>query len=227
MSIRPVTCPGCGTTLNVPAAMANVKCPQCQTIWNVGNPAAAQLGAGAIAAKRSVADQKQANEKSQSQMPLIATLVAAAMVLLAVIGITVVMLSSTPAPSEVVSNEVEETIKPRTPQPYVVVDLPEEQRRRIYDDYRKVARTTVEAPLMVPQGNVRASLENMLEKTYDRELVTFAALHDIKVEDVFEIIKEGDAKVWDNSPRSHATRDGKRVYAEEMSEGWKKPGSNP
>lgn len=227
MSIRSVTCPGCGTSLNVPAAMANVKCPQCATVWNVGNPAAAQLGAGAKAAKQAAADEAEQENKSNSQPAIIAAMVGGAMVLIAIMGISAMILSSTPAPSEVVSDEVAETIKPRTPEPYRIVKLPEEQRRRIYDDYRSVARTTVETPLMVPQGTkVRASLENMLEKTYDRELVRFAVLHDIEVEDVLEIVKEGDAKVWDDSPRSNATRDGKRVYAEEMSEGWKKPGSD-
>lgn len=227
MSVRSVTCPGCNASLNVPAAMANIKCPQCATIWNVGNPDAAQLGAGAKAARQAAAVEAEEDDSKKSQSAIIAAMVGGAMVLIAIMGISVMILSSTPAPSEIVSDEVEETIKPRTPEPYRIVKLPEEQRRRIYDDYRSVARTTVETPLMVPQGTkVRASLENMLEKTYDRELVRFAALHDIEVEDVLEIIKEGDAKVWDDSPRSNATRDGKRVYAEEMSEGWKKPGSN-
>jgi hypothetical protein len=117
--------------------------------------------------------------------------------------------------------EVEETIKPATPEPYRIINLPEEQRRRIYNDYRKVARTTVEKPLVLPQGSKpRQSLEDMLQKTYDRELTHFAALHDITVADVQEVIKEGDAKVWDDSPRSNAVRDGKRVYSKEMSEGW-------
>ena len=30
--------------------------------------------------------------------------------------------------------------------------FPEETRRRIYNDYRQVARTTVETPLILPQG---------------------------------------------------------------------------
>jgi hypothetical protein len=62
----------------------------------------------------------------------------------------------------------------------------------------------------------------MLQATYDREMMRFAALHDITVDDVKEVIKEGDANVWDDSPRSNAVRDGKRVYTKEMSEGWEK-----
>ncbi len=77
--------------------------------------------------------------------------------------------------------------------------------------------------MILPQGTkARASLEDMLQKTYDRELMHFAALHDITVDDVKEVIKEGDAKVWDDSPRSNAVRDGKRVYTKEMSEGWQR-----
>lgn len=224
MSIRSVTCPGCNTSLNVPAAMANVKCPQCATIWNVGNPAAAQWGASAKAAQKAAVDAAEQNEKQTSQLAIIAAMVGGAMVLLVIVGISAILLSSTPAPSTTAVDETVETIKPATPQPYRVVKLPEEQRRRIYDDYRKVARSTVETPLMLPDGTrVRASVENMLQKTYERELVHFAALNDIDVDDVHEIIKEGDANVWDDSPRSNATRDGKRVYAEEMSVG----GSNP
>jgi hypothetical protein len=60
----------------------------------------------------------------------------------------------------------------------------------------------------------------MLQKTFDRELMRFAALHDITVDDVKEVIKEGDAKGWDGRPRSNAVRDGKRVYTKEMSEGY-------
>jgi hypothetical protein len=63
-------------------------------------------------------------------------------------------------------------------------------------------------------------MEDMLQKTFDRELTRFAALHDITLDDVKEVIKEGDAKVWDDSPRSNAVRGGKRVYPKEMSEGW-------
>ena len=126
-------------------------------------------------------------------------------------------------PSQLSVVEVEETIKPATPEPYREIRLPEDTRRRIYNDYRQVARTTVETPLILPQGTkARASLEDMLQKTYDRELMRFAALHDISVDDVKEVIKEGDAKVWDDSPRSNAVRDGKRVYTKEMSEGWQR-----
>ncbi len=222
MSIRSIQCPGCRTTLNVPVAMANVKCPSCETIWNVDNPGAAKLGAAAIAAKQEEAPAEKANDGKTQQAAIVAALVGGAMVMFAIVGISIMLLNQTPPP-QAASTEEEETIKPRNPVPYRIVKLPEEQRKRIYDDYRTVAETTVEKALILPQGTrARKSLEVMLEKTYDRELVHFAMLHDIEVDDVAEIIKEGDAKVWDDSPRSNAVRDGKRVYAKEMSEGWEK-----
>ena len=106
------------------------------------------------------------------------------------------------------------------------IKLPEATRKRIYEDYRAVARTTIEKPLPLPQGSpARPALEQMLQKALDRELNRFAALHNISLDDVHEVILEGDAKSWDPSPRSHATRNGKRLYSEEMSEGWK-PSTN-
>ncbi len=171
-------------------------------------------------------DQEDAVAENKEFTPtgaLVAGLVGGGMFLFALIGLVVFVVNRPASPSPTSTAEVEETIKPSTPEPYREIRLPEDMRRRIYDDYRKVARTTVETPLILPQGTgARASLENMLQKTYDRELMHFAALHDITVDDVKEVIKEGDAKVWDDSPRSNAVRDGKRVYSKEMSEGWQK-----
>ncbi len=214
MSIRRVTCPQCGTTANVPAAMASVKCPSCGTVWNANDSSAAPT-------QPTPSESSQTNlgpvdsPGDASSVALLAGLVGGAMLMMAMIGLLVFLLGR-PADSTQVSAEVEETIKPATPEPYREIDLPEETRRRIYSDYRKMARTTVEQPLPLPQGGAaRASLEDMLQKTHDRELMHFAALHDITVDDVKEVIKEGDAKVWDDSPRSNAVRDGKRVYPKE------------
>lgn len=205
--------------------MTNVKCPACGTVWNVKNPAAAKVQkspATASAAGKTSKDSEApaGKQHDSSAAAMVAGLIAGAMMVIAMVGVVIIILNRPSEPTA--TAEVEDTIKPATPQPYRIVDLPEEQRRRIYADYRKVARTTVEKPLILPQGTKpRQTLENMLQKTYDRELTHFAALHDITVEDVQEVIKEGDAKVWDDSPRSHAVRDGKRVYSKEKSEGWK------
>ena len=223
MSIRRVTCPGCGSQANVPAALANVKCPGCGVVWNPASAAAAP----------SPAPQPRAQSRAESPAPveseavthsaaaLIAGLIGGGMALIAMLGLVFFVLNREPTSAQVSAVEVEETIKPATPEAYREISLPEETRRRIYNDYRKVARTTVEKPLILPQGTrPRKTLEDMLQKTYDRELMRFAALHDITVADVKEVIKEGDAKSWDDSPRSNAVRDGKRVYPKEMSEGW-------
>ena len=61
----------------------------------------------------------------------------------------------------------------------------------------------------------------MLGETHDYGLRQLAALHNVSLDDIHEVIKEGDAKGWDDSPRSNAVRDGQRVYPKEMSEGWK------
>lgn len=220
MSIRSVQCPGCGATANVPATLSNVKCPSCATLWNVNHPGAAQLSPAAKQAARATVDPEEA-KSATAGAAIVASLVGGAMLMIAMIGLAIVILNREPNPATATS-QVEETIKPLKPEPYRVVNLPEETRRRIYKDYRAVARTSVEKPLAVPQGTkVRQNLEVMLQQAFDRELMRFAALHDITVDDVKEVIKEGDAKVWDDSPRSHAVRDGKRVYAREQSEGWK------
>ncbi len=219
MSIRRVNCPGCGIEVNVPAAMANVKCPSCATVWNVNNPAAAEKSAAAKAAEKPA--EEDSEDATNANAALIAGIVGGAMMLIAMIGILLIVINREPTPTR--TAEVEDTIKPLEPEPYRVINRPEEQRKRIYNDYRTVARTTVEVPLVLPQGTKpRELMEDTLQKTFDRELMAFAALHDITIDDVKEVIKEGDAKVWDDSPRSNAVRGGKRVYAKEKSEGWAK-----
>lgn len=223
MSIRRTNCPGCGTALNIPAAMVNVKCPACATVWNVNHPAASKQNVEAKAAANATeepADEPQEKHQDAANAAIVAGLVGGGMMLIAIFGLGIVILNRQPP---AVTAQVEETIKPTTPEPYRIIDLPEEHRMRIYKDYRTVARTTVEKPLILPQGTkARQNLEVMLQQTFDRELTHFAALHDISVDDVKEVIKEGDAKVWDDSARSNAVRDGKRVYSKEMSEGWEK-----
>lgn len=217
MSIRRVNCPSCGAAANVPAALTNARCPSCGTVWNINQPVAPKPEPKPEEVTPAV------SRTDTSAAMAMAALVGGGILLMVLIGTVVVVIGRSPTPTTTVEAETEETIKPREPEPYRVVDLPEEQRRRIYDDYRKVARTTVEKPLILPQGTrPRKLLEDTLQKTFDREINRFAALHNIEIEDVEEIIKEGDAKNWDPSPRSNAVRDGKRVYAKERSEGWEK-----
>ncbi|MFK8112276.1 MAG: hypothetical protein AB8B91_08740 [Rubripirellula sp.] len=220
MSIRRLNCPGCSIAVNVPAAMTNVKCPQCATVWNVNNPSAAKPAQPAPTETPSAAG-KEAEQQSMGNAAMIAGIVGGLMMLIAMFGLVMVIMNRETTP--IAKTEVEDTIKPAIPEEYRVIRKDEETRRRIYADYRTVAKTTTEVPLILPQGTrPRKSLENMLQGTQDRELRRFAALHDISLEDVHEVIKEGDAKKWDTRPRSNAVRDGKRVYTKEMSEGWEK-----
>ena len=220
MTIRQLKCPGCSAVVNVPAAMANVRCSACGTVWNANQPVPSQ--------QQAIDDNEPEDEDEEKgvDVNLVGTILIGGFVFLICIGILAAFVmrvqrkgAEERAAAAAAAND---TIKPREPEPYRVVNLPEEHRRRIYDDVRKVARTTVETPLAIPTGTkVRKNVEDMLDKTYQRELSRFAALHDITIADVQEIIKEGDALNWDTRARSHATRDGKRVYAEEKSEGWK------
>lgn len=233
MSVRAVRCPGCGIHVNVPIAMANVKCPSCSTVWNVNQPSAAKRP-GAATTKPD-GDAKKASG-SQVSVPVMVAMVGGGLLLFTVVGVAAVLMSggdsaqanSSDAGSSMQTSSQGEgaapaTIKPSVPEEYRVIRLPEQTRRRIYDDYRKVARTSVETPLMAPQGtHLRQATEGMLQGVFDRELARFAALHDISVDDVREVIKEGDAKGWDPTPRSNAVRNGQRVYSPEMSEGWER-----
>ena len=77
---------------------------------------------------------------------------------------------------------------------YEEIRLPESTRKKLYRDYRAVARTTLEKPLPLPQGSPpRAAMEKMLQQVFDRELTRFAALYRISESEVREVIKEGDA----------------------------------
>lgn len=240
MSVRAVTCPGCGINVNVPIAMANVKCPSCSTVWNVNQPSAAQRPATAKRPATAAAKSDDNAEKgtgSQVSVAMMAAMVGGGLLLFTVVGVAAVLMTgdssqansssdagnSTPTASQGDSGASPATIKPAVPEEYRIIRLPEATRRRIYDDYRKVARTSVETPLMAPQGTrLRQATEGMLQGVFDRELARFAALHDITVDDVKEVIKEGDAKGWDPTPRSNAVRNGQRVYSPEMSEGWER-----
>ncbi len=222
MSIQRVNCPGCGTSLNVPAAMANVRCPSCTTVFNPNQPQAAQRPSAAQ--KTSSAGKKTAASETGSNLPIIAAAVGGAIMLLALAGVLIFVLGQpyeTPAmPVPVESEEVWFKIVE-----FREVDIPEEQRRRIYDDLRACARTSVEQPILLPEGSPpRKHMEEMLQKVYDSEIRNQAALHNLEVDDVQQIVAEGDAKTWDPSPRSNATRGGKRIYPKEMSEGFEGKG---
>jgi predicted RNA-binding Zn-ribbon protein involved in translation (DUF1610 family) len=216
MSIRSVTCPGCGAAANVPATMASARCPACGMVWNINQPNESKRSSAAGPPTQSTDNSTRSD--SSAALALVG-LIGGGIVLMALVGTMFVIFNRDAPPAAVVTTEAEPTIEPGEPASYRVVNLPEATRRRIYDDYRAAARTTTEKPLPLPQNSpARKLLEDTLQKTLDRELTHFAVLHNIEVDDVREIIKEGDANDWDPSPRSNAVRGGQRVSPPEMSD---------
>ena len=231
MSIRVLQCPGCSQPVNVPAHLTNVRCPSCGTVWNSaitkpspspGKGHGGERNSSAESMEEGEAPDQDETSKGTNHLLVLGSLAGAFFGFLAMFGLVVILIQNNrPDPPPEVSFE-EQTNKPMVPEPYRVVNLPEEQRKRIYTDYRRVARTTTEVPIMMPSSKARSRVEDTLQGIQDRELRRFAALHNVDLADIQEIIKEGDAQVWDSSPRSHAKRGGKRNYSDEMSEGWKK-----
>ena len=166
MSIQRVTCPACSASANIPAGMSNVKCQSCGAIWNVANPSAASSGG----ASRSASPQSGSGSKDDSSISgMVIGLIGGGSVLgLGLLGAVFVLnrnplqpnpTNSVGSPSAqhtaaaIAANAPEPTIKPAVPEPYREIGVPEEERRRIYNEYRQMAVTTVEKPLLVPQGS--------------------------------------------------------------------------
>ncbi|MEC7678062.1 MAG: hypothetical protein VX694_02240 [Planctomycetota bacterium] len=231
---RIIQCPGCGVKASYPSSLVQFRCAQCGMIFTAPKqPSGEQSQGRSVGASAS-------NSSSDTTLILIGVGVTLVFLLLAAGGAFFYFQSreSQVAESQVAgepdaSESEAETDPPSQDAPsetpkitYEEIRLPESTRKKLYSDYRAVARTTLEKPLPLPQGSPpRAAMEKMLQQVFDRELTRFAALYRISESEVREVIKEGDAKNWDPSPRSNATRNGKRLYPEGMSEGWK-PNSN-
>gem|GEM_PF-2746332 len=226
-SYKSVSCPSCGASSNHPNAVVQPRCPKCGNVFVSTATAASPPNDGV---------NRGANSSGISTTSIVAIVVGGlvSLLLFVVVGMFSVFSFRSESESKQVIESVDriehsslesEASQPETPTvTFREVRLPEETRKRLYNDYRGVARTTIEKPLPLPQGSPpRAALEQMLQQTFDRELNRFSALYNVSLDDVKEVIKEGDAKRWDPSPRSNATRNGKRLYPEEMSEGWKPP----
>ena len=240
MTIRRVACPACGAAANIPAGMAQVRCPACGHVWNAKTPSDAPASAEPTAAARPkspAAGRSAAKPSSTSRARLVIGAVISGLVLLLIVGGMAFVLLKQPAeettsssapvepPADVPEEKPGAVSSPESAEPsYRIVELPESTRRKIYDDLRAAARTSTEQPLLIPQGTgLRQNMEGKLEQIFEREITRFAAIHDVKPEDIDQIIAEGDAKGWDPSPRSNAVRDGERVYDKDRSEGWERP----
>lgn len=237
MSVRSLTCPKCQTGINVPAAMQTARCPACGGVFSVGSASAASPASSPNAstsedeALRRAGGQSDAggnaNSDEKSNDPTMIYLACGgALTMLIAFGVIGFLVIS-PSNAELEPKSPEKTqpvFQAATAEQLAsltIVNIPEERRRRIYDDMRKTATMTKEKPLMIPGSGVRDKLEGMLDATYENSIQQLAALHDLRIEDIRNIVKEGDMKNWDPRARSRAYRGGERIYGNEETEGYK------
>jgi len=64
----------------------------------------------------------------------------------------------------------------------------------------------------------------MLDKTRENSIRQLAALHDLSVDQVRDIVTEGDMKNWDPRARSRMYRDGERFFTDERTQGYQQSG---
>ncbi|PHQ32292.1 zinc ribbon domain-containing protein [Rhodopirellula bahusiensis] len=232
MSHRSVRCPQCKTTANLPASVVTARCPSCGQVFSVES---AQIAAAPQSAAAKPTKKTSSSSSGDINVPLIAG-VMGGVVFIALIGILAMtfMPESNPSATSNGDSASSGEAPAESDQPVLVVlseeelaalpiaNVPEDKRKSIYDQIRDSARTTIEAPLLVPDGNaVRSTMEKSQQAIHDNSMRQLAALHDISLDDIALITAEGDAKNWDPSPRSHARRNGERLYPEERSRGWK------
>ncbi|WDQ16429.1 hypothetical protein [Rhodopirellula sp. P2] len=231
MTHRSVRCPQCKTTANVPASVVTARCPSCGHVFSVDS---AQVVEAPQATTAKPKKKKSPSASGDLNVPLVAG-VLGGVLMFAMVGVLAVMfLSDSSDSSHTSDSQASDAAPSEADQPVLVVlsdaelaalpvaNVPENKRRLIYDQIRASARTTIEAPLLVPDGNpLRASLEKNQQAIHDNSMRQLAALHDVSLDDMALITTEGDAKNWDPRPRSHARRNGERIYPEERSRGWK------
>lgn len=226
MTVRSLSCPKCGKNVNVLAAMQSIRCPGCGNVFsasgNAAESAPSRQGKSLQDAGKSNRNEPDHSSKNDSTLLLIAVCGGLALVLLlCAVGIWT-LTGGDDATDNVSSEDLKPVLHEATDEELAaltIADVPEKQRRQIYDDVRTSAQTSSEKALLVPEGKVRMKLENMLDATHENTLRQLAALNDITVEDVRKIIIEGDLKNWDPRARSRAYRGGQRLYEDERTQG--------
>lgn len=230
MTVRSLSCPKCAVKVNVLATMQTVRCPGCGNIFSTSASAVPTAAGGGGQPPQGAAHSREktaaGEQRDNSTMMLLAVGGGLAMVLLlCAVGIWT-LTQSNEAPDKLVQEEIQPVLREATAEELAalkIVDIPEPQRRQIYDEVRASAETTTEKALLVPGGKVRENLENMLDATYENSLRQLAALHDMSVDQVRDIVLEGDLKNWDPRARSRAYRGGQRVYEDERTQGHHEP----
>ena len=176
--------------------MSNIKCSACGTIWNVANPSAAKKSSAAR--EQESQDSEDVSDSTEGVSPgLMITIAGGVLALLVLLGVGVAVMSgSTKKPAA--------TEQPTTAQPtekvklvYRIVKLPEDQRKKIYYDYRLAAGSSVEKKVFLPKDSAaRRGLESTMGAIVKRELTQLALIHKISDDDIQQIILEGQDKDW-------------------------------
>ena len=208
MSIRCVHCPRCRAAANISAGMATVRCSSCGSIWNPNDSPQTQVS------DSSVAQAKKSHSRSQAESPPLTQNGAAKIIggmLVAGLGIGLItggmwylrQPDATTTTSRTVSTEQATPVSPvpqgkATPiKPYREIDLPESTRQQIYRDYRTAKGSSVGKPIPMPKDwDSRKAVDATLTNMLDRELTLHASIHNIQVDDIVQIINEGNAKGW-------------------------------
>lgn len=198
MSVRRVNCPSCNAALNVPATMANIRCSQCSTVWDVNNPPSVKAAPKSQEKGSETATPKKRSEASKRRQAAMIAVAGSFFTFLALAAIAAIMFTGgekpTPAEPEPQIAIAEQTIDPGD---YRVVKLPESTRRNIYRDYRLTAGSSVEKKVMVPKDSVAAqTLGKTMNALVNREVTHLALLNNITDDDVMQIVAEGNAKGW-------------------------------
>lgn len=240
MAIRSVRCPQCGASINAPAHLARVRCGGCQHVFSTAE-------AEQRASQTTQPEAKAATPSAPIPIALIAGVLAGLLLLVTTLaGLAWIGTRSSETPDAgeyaAATGDSDSTStsgsgpasnsgdgQPEFPEAteqelasLMIARLPEAKRREIYKMIRDTAVSSVEKPILAPDGSPpRVAMEKMLEATYQNSLRQIQALHDVSAEQIQQIIAEGDMKVWDKRPRSNARRNGKRLYPKEQSRGWK------
>ncbi len=197
MAIQRVNCPRCGTAANVPVGMASVRCSSCGSVWNPSEPtdqkhAADEASSAAVSAPKSSLNTAKLAGGVFSTLLVLAFVCGAVWYLSPATPDAVPLSDPTPKPVTIAKQA-----EAPPPESYREISLPESTRQKIYRDYRMSAGTSVEKPIPLPkEWKSRQALDATFNSILERELTLHASVHNISVDDVTEILKEGNAKQW-------------------------------
>ncbi|WP_419189168.1 hypothetical protein [Stieleria marina] len=174
--------------------MANVKCSQCGTVWDVNNPPKSKPAAQP--ATDSTPTPKTKSAASKRRQTAMIALAGSLFSLLALAGLGIILFTGGDEPQQEQAPPVvaEAPVEKGT---YRIVKLPESTRKKIYHDYRLASGSSVEKKVMVTKDSVAAkTLGKTMNLIMDREVTHMALLNNISEEDVMQIVAEGNAEGW-------------------------------